>query len=151
MSLSGYKSHSFQGEPSTYSHPQAVTGIVGAITVVLKLHKHALLGGAWVSTGAIAVVAEDISVFLVLFGLFRLGNWAIVRTVSQRGTAGRGAAAALHRLVLYTLAIAMLLFIGIEHMYFCSTRLGLGLPRCVFMQHFLLTSGVLHIAREGAW
>ena len=82
------------------------------------------------SAGAIAVVAEDMTVFLALFLLWRWGYQAILRTVARdRWPACRGAsrrvvarcAAVLHAVALYSLAVFMLVFVAVEHMFFWST------------------------------
>lgn len=121
--------------------PQAVFGGLGATTVALKLHKFSLLGGARLSPGAAAVIAEDLVVFIALFGLWHLSWRALFSLLPARGGGGgtgnrplvpagmmawRGdsllrVAKAVHWMALSSLAVGILVFVGVEHLYFYST------------------------------
>lgn len=122
--------------------PQAVFSGLAATTVALKLHKFSLLGGAPISLGAAAVVAEDLVAFVSLFGLWHVSSRALssLLLAGIRGGGGGGTGSrfrvviarhqvpllrivtAVQWLALSTLAMGILVFVGVEHLYFYSTR-----------------------------
>ena len=135
---------------------QAVFGGLGATTVALKLHKVSILGGAVISPGAAAVIAEDLITFVALFGAWYLSCRALFSLLPGRGGGNGGGgggggaggvggtgsralvapvgmmawhrvdrlrlAKAVHWLALLGLSVGILLFVGVEHLYFYSTR-----------------------------
>lgn len=105
--------------PWTYPHQtlQVAISLVGFTTVALKIHKYVLVGGSWSSAGAAAVISEDMALFVAVFGLWYM---------SKRVSVGvkRVWPLAVTRLLwgaIVGLTLVALAFLGIEHLYFCST------------------------------
>ncbi|CAM9746443.1 unnamed protein product [Ectocarpus sp. 6 AP-2014] len=105
-------------KPISVSAGAAVAiSLVAFTTVALKIHKYVVVGGSWSSSGAAAVIAEDMALFVAVFGL-----WYMTKSV-QLGVA-RVWPLAVTRLLwgaMVGLTLVALAFLGIEHLYFCST------------------------------
>ncbi|CAM9976431.1 unnamed protein product, partial [Ectocarpus fasciculatus] len=91
--------------------------LVAFTTVALKIHKYVVLGGSWSSSGAAAVIAEDVALFVAVVGL-----WYTTKSAPVGMT--RVWPLAVTRLLwgaIVGLTLVALAFLGIEHLYFCST------------------------------
>lgn len=62
--------------------------------VTLKLHKFSLLGGAWISSGSAAVIAEDLAVVVAVFGLWKLACAALFGAIAYGSKGSYGGSAA---------------------------------------------------------
>lgn len=96
---------------------QVAISLVSFTTVALKIHKYVVVGGSWSSAGAATVIAEDVALFAAVFGL-----WYMTKSVPV-GVA-RVWPLAVRRLLwgaMVGLTLVALAFLGIEHLYFCST------------------------------
>lgn len=96
-------------------------------TVAAKLHKYGLEGGGRRSSGAAAVIVEDVALFLALFGLWGAVRWGAARLLpgGARERARRApplAVAVLLWASVVSLTFFTLAYVAIEHLYFLSTR-----------------------------
>lgn len=92
--------------------------------VALKLAKYSLVGGSWYSPGAAAVVSEEVALIVALFLLRYAMRWGLRRLPWWESmTAGFPLAVkVLLWISLVSTTIFVLVFLSIEHLYFCSTR-----------------------------
>lgn len=93
-------------------------------TVTLKLHKFSVLGGSWHPPAAAAAVVEDVALFLALFVFWLSARWA-AKTLGwheRLNDVSTPVLVLLLRASVVAFTSITLVFLGIEHLYFCSTK-----------------------------
>ncbi|CAM9705603.1 unnamed protein product [Scytosiphon promiscuus] len=124
---------------SALSASPVALALVVLTTVALKVHKLSILGGSWHSLAAAAVIAEDLALFLALFWVLSLIRLAGKASGWHGRTKSAGPPAILlaARASTVILTSIILVFLGVEHLYFCSTKSLLDLDALIVAKRSL--------------